>query len=294
MGKRSKNILLITILLFMAAITPLTGISQSDTVTPEKDTGVYDVVYRYDGTYRKTDLVLMSIASGLTIVAHYSDPGPLSETEVMALDPMDITSFDRPAISNVNAAASTWSDYILAGSFAVPAVVSLLAPKTADDRFNAAFLTIETMLLTNSMNVFSKVIFSRKRPYVYNPEVSMGKRTSPDALASFYSGHTANVAAMSFLSAKLLNDYFPENSFVDFVVWPVAAILPAVQGYLRVEGGQHFPTDVILGYALGALTGFAVPWLHHEERYNNGKLKLGITPTIDPYGGTGVSLGLRF
>jgi membrane-associated phospholipid phosphatase len=35
---------------------------------------------------------------------------------------------------------------------------------------------------------------------------------------------------------------------------------------LRVEAGQHFPTDVVVGAVLGISTGVAVPLFHRGEQ----------------------------
>ena len=45
-------------------------------------------------------------------------------------------------------------------------------------------------------------------------------------------------------------------------LWATAAIVPAIQGYLRVRAGKHFVTDVVVGYLIGAAVGLLVPSLH--------------------------------
>ncbi len=78
---------------------------------------------------------------------------------------------------------------------------------------------------------------------------------------SFFSGHTSHVAASTFFTAKVLTDINPDGSN-NSLYWITAATIPAITGYLRVKGGKHFPTDVIVGYAVGALVGILVPELH--------------------------------
>jgi len=41
--------------------------------------------------------------------------------------------------------------------------------------------------------------------------------------------------------------------------------LPAIQGYLRVRAGKHFPTDVITGY----IVGLGSAWLMHKMHAPN-------------------------
>ncbi|MCE2497035.1 MAG: hypothetical protein J4F31_10740 [Flavobacteriales bacterium] len=44
---------------------------------------------------------------------------------------------------------------------------------------------------------------------------------------------------------------------------------------MRVESGQHFPTDVIAGAALGTAIGWALSALHREARYRGIRRNAG-------------------
>ena len=61
-----------------------------------------------------------------------------------------------------------------------------------------------------------------------------------------------------------------------WLVWTGAAIIPATVGVLRVEAGNHFLSDVLLGYAMGAASGILIPELH-KKKYEN----LSFTPVLD-------------
>ena len=107
-----------------------------------------------------------------------------------------------------------------------------------------------------------KNIFAEKRPYatiegvnlnrsgewtVYKPEwYAFDKRKSN----SFPSSHAANVAAvaviLAFISRRTL-----------WITAPVAALC----GISRVYTGNHFPADVLAGYAWGGACAFAAAWL---------------------------------
>ena len=73
-------------------------------------------------------------------------------------------------------------------------------------------------------------------------------------------------------------------------VWSVAAGIPAITAYLRVESGQHFPTDVLAGYAVGAFTGWIVPHLHKKKKKHSN---YSVFPVIY-YGAPGVHLTYKF
>ncbi len=113
----------------------------------------------------------------------------------------------------------------------------------------------------------------RTRPYVYNPSVPLDVKQDVDARYSFFSGHTAVTSSVSFFAAKVYADSHPDSKWKP-VVWSAAVIVPAITGWARVEAGQHFPTDVITGYAVGAAIGFLVPQFHLKKDNSNTSFRL--------------------
>jgi hypothetical protein len=87
---------------------------------------------------------------------------------------------------------------------------------------------------------------------------------------------------------KVYSDFNPDSPATPYL-WAGAAVLPATVGYLRIEAGQHFLTDVLLGYVLGAATGYFVPELHKTK---NNELDImpssGTSFTGDRYSGMAV------
>lgn len=94
--------------------------------------------------------------------------------------------------------------------------------------------------------------------------IGLNAKLTKSARYSFFSGHTSSAAAMSFFTAKVFSDYFPDSKWKP-LVWTMAATLPALTGYFRIKGGKHYPTDVIMGYTVGALIGFFVPYIHQTK-----------------------------
>lgn len=105
----------------------------------------------------------------------------------------------------------------------------------------------------------------RSAPLVYDPNVPLEvKEDSPDAVRSFYSGHTttAFTAATAFTVTFWLRH---KDSPLRWVVAAISAIAATSVGLLKIEAGYHYPTDVIAGALTGIGVGALVPLLHVAE-----------------------------
>ncbi|NRB48824.1 MAG: phosphatase PAP2 family protein [Saprospiraceae bacterium] len=74
---------------------------------------------------------------------------------------------------------------------------------------------------------------------------------------------------MVFYPRDLSSTVYPDSPWKPYV-WGVSMVLPALTGYLRVRGGQHYPTDVIAGYLLGGAIGYLIPTLHKRPLKASG------------------------
>jgi membrane-associated phospholipid phosphatase len=126
----------------------------------------------------------------------------------------------------------------------------------------------ETILITQGLTQIIKSTALRPRPYVFDENLPATTVLESNDRAAFLSGHTSISAAAAFFTARVFADYFPDSKAKPYV-WGGAAAVPALMGYLRVRAGRHYPSDVIAGYALGALVGYAVPALHRKPRAKN-------------------------
>ena len=242
----------------------------------------------------KRELPYLITGAGLVITGRilYSNNAmtPITEDELESYNRSDVNPFDRPATYNWSEDAEKASDILRAGAILLP-VLFLSSRHTRSEFGSLAVMGLEVATITYGLTLSVKNIARRPRPYVYNPEAPVGERTSNQSELSFYSGHVSVIASMSFFTAKVMHDYHPNmKTGLKITMWSLAAALPAVTAYLRVEAGQHFPTDVITGYAIGAFTGWLIPHLHKKKgRHTN---KLSMCPVI--YDGTpGLYLSLR-
>jgi membrane-associated phospholipid phosphatase len=187
----------------------------------------------------------------------------LTNAQILALDPLRINSFDRSAILNHSSSARKASDVLLVGGTVLPLI--LLADKNMrSDASMIGTMYAETFLVNYMLTDIIKKTTLRTRPLAYNPSFG-AERFEQDTRMSFFSGHTSSVAASSFFTASIWQKYHPDSKLSP-LVWATAVSLPAITGYARYRAGKHFPTDVLVGYLVGAGIGLLVPHLHQKVK----------------------------
>ena len=110
-------------------------------------------------------------------------------------------------------------------------------------------LYLESLATTAALYTLRAGLINRSRPYVYDISGNTPdeKRFKNNGQRSFYSGHISATATASFFEAKVYCEYHPDLSGKAFI-WTGAALLPAAVGVFKMEAGQHFLTDVLVGY----------------------------------------------
>ncbi len=249
------------VLVLLALLCTLASNAQ-DTASP------YHTDFWTDGAWLAGSLGVS--AYGLVSVINKDD---LTLQELQDLNEDDIIGIDRWAAGYRSESANRLSDIPFYTSFATP-FLFLFNQQTRKDAGQLSVLFVETMATTSALFTVTAGLVQRSRPLVYDPTLEIGERLDNDNQRSFYSGHVAASAAATFFAAKVFSDYFPDSKAKPFV-WAGAALTPAVVGYFRIESGNHFLTDVLLGYGLGAAAGILVPELH-KKKDNNLKVSAGI------------------
>lgn len=225
----------------------------------------------------KVDAPVIAAGLGLTAlgVSLIQNKDPLKSAEVLAKDKKDVNRFDRFSAGYFSEKADEDSYIPFYASFAMP-VVSLLNKNIRSKAGQVMVLYLETMAITGSMYSLSAGSINRPRPLVYSDDAPMKKRESKSSQRSFYAGHTAATAAASFFAAQVFSDFNPDSKALPYV-WAAAAIVPASVGYMRLKAGQHFLSDNLLGYAIGAATGILVPHFHKNKNIVQG---LSVQPVV--------------
>lgn len=221
---------------------------------------------RYQLGWRR-DAALVGAGLGLNGIALLQAQRPLPALTV-PLDPAAVNGVDRLALGRWDPASHTASNVLFGVGVGVSLASAMLVYKD-DGPMVPAALILESSLLTAGITNVVKELVKRPRPYLYEPGIPAELLAGRDDRHSFWSGHTANMAAISFTTAFLVQGS-EASAAVKTTTWIGAATVPAAMGWLRVRSGRHFPTDVLTGYAIGAFVGWAVPYIH---RLNSGTNK---------------------
>ncbi|KAA3638267.1 MAG: phosphatase PAP2 family protein [Bacteroidetes bacterium] len=275
--KEIKLLLIISIL-----FSPLLVAAQQDSIA---NLSVYKVNH-------KIEFPLAVLGHGLAFYGYDQLAGvaSLSETQVLSLSPQDVNLFDRPALNfsqNGYERAHKASD--LAMNLTVASSVLLFLDKEIrKDWKDIITLYLQAHLAGSVTYQAAAFPVRRPRPLAYNTNLSLAERSGSNTSNSFFSGHTSTTAIASFFMAKVYNDYHQLSPRQKILTYGVASLPPIFVGYYRIKAGKHFTSDVITGFAVGALTGILVPELHKRN-----KTRLSFLPIYES-GIKGIALTYSF
>ncbi|RMA64483.1 phosphatase PAP2 family protein [Ulvibacter antarcticus] len=240
--------------LALAILLSYSSINAQSSVSP------YEWDWVKDGIWLGASLG--ATAYGFTLIQNKDDLG----TDASALpNKEDISGINRWAAGKHDEDASKLSDIPFALAFATPFIM-LFDDEANDHTGKIAGMYIESLATTAGLFTIAAGLVDKSRPYVYDEsgDTDLGRRLKNNGQRSFYSGHVAATATATFFAVKVYSDFNPDSPATPYL-WAGAAVLPATVGYLRIEAGQHFLTDVLIGYVLGSATGYFVPELHKTK-----------------------------
>ena len=113
---------------------------------------------------------------------------------------------------------------------------------------------LETEAIAETINQITKFSVARSRPFVHFTNAPF----DIDNNVSFFSGHTTLVFAVTVSAGFVAHT---RNYAVEPYIWATGLALAATTGYLRIAADKHYLSDVLVGAALGAGAGFAIPYL---------------------------------
>lgn len=212
--------------------------------------------------------IFISSALAIDLSNNYFDRQiiePLSEEEISNLSKDDIPFFDRWIPFSPDAKLKDWSDY------SVYLTIGSTLFLVYDEEYFLDNLIVygEILISQSAVAKWTKTLTRRKRPFVYDDDVSLRKKQTRNSQHSFYSMHSSTA-----FSTAVFGYYYYLDNYGSSV--PVAILLfgsATATAALRVASAQHFPDDVIMGAIIGSGISYFICKYHHGK-----KIKLSFSP----------------
>lgn len=217
-----------------------------------------------------------------------------------AVDASSVPAFDRWAIGFHNPMLSAMSSGLAWSQFAIPLAVNAWDTYKGRQRWHGvlvdAVLLQEALMISTAMSSYAKSFPIHSTPLTYDPRVARSEKDIPQNVSSFFSNHTATAFTTAVFSAYTFQLRHPDSRLVPWL-WGANLSMAAGVGSLRILAGKHFPSDVIAGAAVGALSGYLIPRMHlGKSRAAKAKEKHPLRyPRLEPEKPKfDVSLGVSF
>lgn len=211
----------------------------------------------------------------------FPSPGAYTQAEISVLHPSGFDAFEKRATRHWSPEKNRIAE--LTAVLTATSMATLVFSEAARDQaLVIGIMTTEMLIWSAALPQLAKVSVKRNRPFAYNPEADLEARMSSRARQSFFSRTSTMAFASGVFSAVLFDAYYPDSPYSPWV-WAGTLAMATSAATLKYYSGQHFPTDILTGAALGALIGWYIPRLHTNTKGENVSL------TISP-----VSMGWAF
>ena len=196
--------------------------------------------------------------------AIWTSPFHIRATDIYWLAPLAATSgvligSDEHSMARIKSndkavsRSKTISDAGLAGFVAWPAAMFVWGSLQGEQHpRETGLLAGEALINSVAVNQAFKFVFQRERP---TPTGGQGRFFQSASNASFPSLHSQ----MSWTAASVIAHEYP-NSLTALLAYGAATTVSVA----RVTGRQHFPSDVVIGGAMGWLIGWQAYKAHHD------------------------------
>ncbi|HEX7671890.1 MAG TPA: phosphatase PAP2 family protein [Polyangiaceae bacterium] len=218
--------------------------------------------------YGEVDLPILTTSAILASARLFRTDPPVCPKVDGHCDPATLNAIDRGFAGKWRPGWSTYSDVGLY-SLAAGAATLLVIDEGVLPALNDMVVVAEAAFVATALPSMTTLATSRPRPFTYGNKAPLADRTSGGAALSFISSHTSisfAIASSMFVAERRLHP----KSALPWVVLGVGLATATSVGTARVLAGQHFPTDVIAGAAIGASVGIVVASVH--------RLPIEVTP----------------
>lgn len=182
----------------------------------------------------------------------------------------------------------------LAGLLTYGIAKAVDAPRTTID---IAFHTTESILITSATATVIRGTLGRSRPFVTMDSDAYDYRPGKGFSELAYRAYPSIHAAAAFATAGALTAETARHSRrAAWLVGPISYSLASLPGLARMYKDKHWASDVAMGAALGAVSGWATVRYHHHRPGNRlDRIFIGKVPQpIAADGGLGLSWSLQF
>jgi membrane-associated phospholipid phosphatase len=265
---------------------PDSTVKKNEAFSKPLRTKVYHINYFVEGS-----IILVGMTGDLFAIPRLKSKPTISDSELVFANSNRqrdlINTFDRWSLRQPTSDRKLWqniSDDGEIGIFLLPSLL-MIDKNIRKDWLHILFMYVEGHTITFTVYNYSPLgpwFQNRYRPAVYYSELSNSDRENPNNRNSFYSGHTASCAYTTFFMVKVYCDYHPEIGALKYLLYLAASVPPLAIGYARIRSLDHFPSDVAVGFGLGAILGIVVPAIH---KYPFSKhISLGLCSSPDEVG----------
>jgi membrane-associated phospholipid phosphatase len=186
---------------------------------------------------------------------------------------------DNGRYQDVSSAASKVNEKSLFAAGLVTYGVARLvhAPRTTTD---IAWHTTESIFVASATATVVRGILGRSRPFVTADADAHDYKPGQGFRELKYRAFPSIHAASAFATASALTAETARHSRnAAWIVGPVAYSFAAVPGLSRMYADKHWASDVVMGAALGAVSGWATVRYHHHRSGNRlDRFFLGPSP----------------
>ena len=202
------------------------------------------------------DAVSLGAASILTVLPEGLKL-PSGAPDCAPCDPATLWGIDRQALGARSSTASAASNVAVLGVAGLGGLALVWHRRPRDARGDAVAYA-DAVGWSAVAAQWLKVAIGRERPVMYTSG-AVAAAADRDNQRSFPSSHTT--VAFSAATAYLViarREHLPHRARTALLLYGGAL----ATGVLRIEGGKHFPTDVLGGAALGSGLGWLAATIH--------------------------------
>lgn len=222
--------------------------------------------------------------------------------DMASLNRGSVSSFDRWAIGYHSASLSNVSSGLAWAEFALPLALTSMEIVRGQRPWHGAItdavILQEALMISGALSSYAKSFPIHSTPLTYDASVGMDEKRRPQNVSSFFSNHTSTAFTIATFTGYTYQLRNPESPLVPWV-WGTGLSMAAGVGALRIFSGKHFPSDVLMGAAVGSLCGYLVPRLHVNTRSfagskKAGRVQSGSATEKPPESGIDVQFGVGF